>query len=501
MEKPILEARNIYKSFGSNNVLEGVSVRFYPGKAHALLGVNGAGKSTLVKILQGIYQPDAGEIFLNGDKIVYNGPADALHQGISMVFQELNVFGEMTVAENIIGNHKIKKHGLINWKACRQAVRTHLDELGIQINENTLVKDLSLANQQLVEIARCIYEKPKILFLDEPSSSLSKEEEEILYRLIKRLKKTGICVVLITHKLEEVFALCDQLSVLRDGRVTAEGDVKEFDVDRITNDMLGKTVSIFKRSDVTNGNYNKTLLEVKGLSISRKFQNVSFKLYEGEILAFAGLVGSGKSDLARTIFGVNGTRYEGEILVDGRKYIPAAPFSAAQQGVGYVPISRKEEGIFTNFDAEGNLSSAMLENLGFFLDKKKEAEIAGQMMKEFNVQPGRLEQNIVNFSGGNQQKIVLARWVAANKKIVLLDEPTRGVDVGAKQEIYDNLRRLASEGIGIIIFSSETNELLSSSDRILIMREGKNVKELVTAKTTSEEILMYSIADEAEMEA
>lgn len=471
MEKPILEARNIYKSFGSNNVLEGVSVRFYPGKAHALLGVNGAGKSTLVKILQGIYQPDAGEIFLNGDKIVYNGPADALHQGISMVFQELNVFGEMTVAENIIGNHKIKKHGLINWKACRQAVRTHLDELGIQINENTLVKDLSLANQQLVEIARCIYEKPKILFLDEPSSSLSKEEEEILYRLIKRLKKTGICVVLITHKLEEVFALCDQLSVLRDGRVTAEGDVKEFDVDRITNDMLGKTVSIFKRSDVTNGNYNKTLLEVKGLSISRKFQNVSFKLYEGEI------------------------------LVDGRKYIPAAPFSAAQQGVGYVPISRKEEGIFTNFDAEGNLSSAMLENLGFFLDKKKEAEIAGQMMKEFNVQPGRLEQNIVNFSGGNQQKIVLARWVAANKKIVLLDEPTRGVDVGAKQEIYDNLRRLASEGIGIIIFSSETNELLSSSDRILIMREGKIVKELVTAKTTSEEILMYSIADEAEMEA
>ena len=277
--------------------------------------------------------------------------------------------------------------------------------------------------------------------------------------------------------------------------------MKEFDVDRITNDMLGKTVSIFKRSDVTNGNYNKTLLEVKGLSISRKFQNVSFKLYEGEILAFAGLVGSGKSDLARTIFGVNGTRYEGEILVDGRKYIPAAPFSAAQQGVGYVPISRKEEGIFTNFDAEGNLSSAMLENLGFFLDKKKEAEIAGQMMKEFNVQPGRLEQNIVNFSGGNQQKIVLARWVAANKKIVLLDEPTRGVDVGAKQEIYDNLRRLASEGIGIIIFSSETNELLSSSDRILIMREGKIVKELVTAKTTSEEILMYSIADEAEMEA
>ena len=494
MEKPILEARNIFKSFGSNNVLEGVSVRFYPGKVHALLGVNGAGKSTLVKILQGIYQPDSGEIFLNGSGIVYNGPSDALHQGISMVFQELNVFGEMTVVENVIGNHKIKNHGLINWKACKAAVRAHLDELGIQIDENMLVKDLSLANQQLVEIARCIYEKPKILFLDEPSSSLSKEEEEILYRLIRKLKGTGICVVLITHKMEEVFSLCDQLSILRDGHVIAEGAVNEFDVEHITNDMLGKTVSIFKKSEVTNGNYQKKLLEVKGLSFPRKFHDISFDLFEGEILAFAGLVGSGKSDLARTIFGVNGNKYEGEIKINGKKYVPSTPYMASAQGIGYVPISRKEEGILTNFDAEGNLSSAMLEKLGFFIDKKRENEVAEQMMKEFNVHPQRLEQNIVNFSGGNQQKIVLARWVAAHKKIVLLDEPTRGVDVGAKQEIYDNLRRLASEGIGIIIFSSETNELLSSSDRILIMREGQIVKELITAKTSSEEILTYSIA-------
>ncbi len=494
MAESVLEARDIYKSFGSNNVLEGVSVRFYEGRVQALLGVNGAGKSTLVKILQGVYQADKGDILLNGEKIVYSGPADALKRGISMVFQELNMFGEMSVTENIIGSHRIKTHGMINWKACRQSVRAHLDELGISIDETVQVKELSLADQQLVEIARCVYEKPKILFLDEPSSSLSKAEEEILYRLIRRLKETGICVVLITHKMEEVFELCDQLSVLRDGRVTASGDVAEFDVDRITGDMLGKTVDIFKRSSVTNGNYDKVLMEVQKLGIPRKFEDISFKLYEGEILAFAGLVGSGKSELARALFGVNGVKYTGKILVDGKPYAPSAPYDASAQGIGYVPISRKEEGIFTNFEAKSNISSAMLAKLGFFIDRKKEDDITGRMMEEFNVRPRNLHQNIVNFSGGNQQKIVLSRWIAADKRIVLLDEPTRGVDVGAKQEIYDNLRRLASEGIGIIIFSSETNELLSSSDRIIIMREGKMVKELVTAETTSEEILMYSIA-------
>lgn len=493
MAQPVLEARDIYKSFGSNNVLEGVSVCFYEGRVQALLGVNGAGKSTLVKILQGVYQPDKGDILLNGEKIVYSGPADALKRGISMVFQELNVFAEMSVTENIIGSHRIKNHGMIHWKACRRSVREHLDDLGISIDETVLVKDLSLANQQLVEIARCVYEKPEILFLDEPSSSLSKAEEEILYRLIRRLKETGICVVLITHKMEEVFELCDQLSVLRDGRVIASGDVAEFDVERITGDMLGKTVDIFKRSDVTNGNREKVLLEVEKLGIPRKFEEVSFKLYEGEILAFAGLVGSGKSELARAIFGVNGSKYSGKILLEGKAYTPAAPYDAAEQGIGYVPISRKEEGIFANFDAKKNISSAMLKKLGFFVDRKKEEETALRMMEEFNVWPRNLLQNIVNFSGGNQQKIVLSRWIAADKKIVLLDEPTRGVDVGAKQEIYDNLRRLASAGIGIIIFSSETNELLSSSDRIIIMREGRMVKELITAKTTSEEILMYSI--------
>ena len=494
MAEPILEARNIYKSFGSNNVLEDVSVKFYPGQVYSLLGVNGAGKSTLVKILQGIYKQDRGEIFMNGHQVEYKGPADALNMGISMVFQELNVFPEVTVAENILGKNRIKKNGFIDWKASRKAVRDHLNELGISIDENVKVKELTLANQQLVEIARCVYEKPKVIFLDEPSSSLSRTEEQILYRLIRRLRDGGICVVLITHKMEEVFQLSDYISVLRDGHVTASGPVKDFTLESITGYMLGKTVDIFKKTQVTNGNYDKVLLEVDHLSMPRRFTDVSFKLYEGEILAFAGLVGSGKSDLARTIFGANGLEYKGSIRLQGEEIKAASPHQVSDIGIGYVPISRKTEGIFTNFDAKGNISSAMLSQIGFFLNRSEEAKNAGKTMEEFNIQPRDVDLNIVNFSGGNQQKLVLSRWIAARKKIVLLDEPTRGVDVGSKQEIYDNLKRLAAQGIGIIIFSSETDELLSSSDRIIIMRDGAIVVELVTARTSAEEILKYTIA-------
>lgn len=495
MAKPILSAKNIVKSFGSNNVLEDVSVDFYPGEVHALLGVNGAGKSTLVKILQGIYQADAGEIVLNGQKVRFTGPSEAMKQGISMVFQELNLFGEVSVTENIMGNVMIKKGGLIDWKACRKHVRELLDDLKINIDEKVKVKSLSLANQQLVEIAKCINANPKVIFLDEPSSSLSKAEELILYDLVRRLKAKGLAVVLITHKMEEVFHLCDKLTILRDGKVVAHGPVNEFKMEEITEHMLGKAVEIFKKSDVTNGDPSQVLLEVRNLTVERKFENVSFQLYKGEILAFAGLVGSGKSDLARTLFGVN-KDYQGQILLEGKEVKPLSPNEASGLGIGYVPISRKDEGILGNFNARKNITSSMVDELGFFINGKKEDELAERMMKEFNVNPKDADLSITNFSGGNQQKIVVSRWIAAHKKIVLLDEPTRGVDVGAKQEIYDNLKRLAAEGIGIIICSSETEELLSSSDRIMIMREGRIVKELVTAKTTSDEILQYSIAAE-----
>ena len=350
-----------------------------------------------------------------------------------------------------------------------------------------------MARQQLVEIAKCIYADPKVLFLDEPSSSLSKAEEEILYELVRNLRDRGIAIVLITHKMEEVFRLCDTLSILRDGHCVATGKVENFNMEQITEHMLGKATEIFKKTGITNGDPNDIMMEVKNLSVEKKFENINFQLRKGEILAITGLVGSGKSDLARTIFGVY-PKYDGEIIIKDTKVDVTSPSKASELGIGYVPISRKDEGILGNFTAAKNSTSSLLDNLGFFIKKSKEEQIVSDMMNDFNVNPRTPEKNITLFSGGNQQKIVLSRWIAAGKKIVLLDEPTRGVDVGAKQEIYDNLKRLAKNGTGIIIFSSETEELLSSSDRILVMSEGKIVKELITAHTTSEEILEYSIA-------
>lgn len=493
MNRPVLSAKSIYKRFGNNNVLEDVSADFYSGKVHALLGVNGAGKSTLVKIMQGIYKADSGKLYLNETQVQFSDPAEAMKKGISMVFQELNLFEEMTVTENVMGSNMLKRHGLIDWNICHKKIGELLDELDIDINPRVKVKNLSLAKQQLVEIAKCIYADPKVLFLDEPSSSLSKAEEEILYKLVDNLKRKGIAVVLITHKMEEVFRLCDTLSVLRDGHCVAEGPVRDFNMERITEYMLGKAAEIFKRTGITNGDPDNIMLEVKNLTLEKKFTNIDFQLRKGEILAITGLVGAGKSDLARTLFGVY-TKYEGEIILEGTRVQITSPDKASELGIGYVPISRKDEGILGNFTAAKNITSAMLDQMGFFITKEREQKIVGKIMEDFNVNPRIPTQNITLFSGGNQQKIVLARWIAAGKRFVLLDEPTRGVDVGAKQEIYDNLKRLAEEGIGIIMFSSETDELLSSSDRILVMREGKIVKELITAQTTSEEILEYSIA-------
>ena len=471
--KSVLSAKHIYKSFGSNNVLEDISIEFYSGKVHALLGVNGAGKSTLVKILQGIYKYDAGSLAMEGQEVRFAGPFEAMDRGISMVFQELNLFGEMTVTENVMGNRMLKHRGLIDWKGCHHKVKELLDSLSVAIDPRVKVKTLSLAQQQLIEIAKCVYTNPKVLFLDEPSSSLSKAEETILYDLVRNLKQKGIAIVLITHKMEEVFQLCDTLSILRDGKCVAEGRVDDFKLEVITAHMLGKAVEIFKRTKITNGDPEQILFEVQNLNYKNKLHDVSLQLSRGEILAVSGLVGSGKSDLARTIFGVN-RGFTGDILLEGERLRIASPYEASAKGIGYVPISRKDEGILGNFTAQKNITL--------------------HMMEDFNVQPKNTEQNITSFSGGNQQKIVLSRWIAAKKKLVLLDEPTRGVDVGAKQEIYDNLKRLAAQGVGIIIFSSETDELLSSSDRILIMREGRIVKELITARTSSEEILHYSIA-------
>lgn len=495
MDTPILSVKNIYKSFGSNNVLEDVSVDFFSGEIHALIGVNGAGKSTLVKIMEGIYSANSGDILLNEEKVVFSNPLEAMKRGISMVFQELNLFDELTVTENIMLCEMSKKHKKINWKECHATVQGFLDGLGIEISASAKVKTLPLAQKQLVEIARCIYHEPKLIFFDEPSSSLSQAEERILYRLLRELKNKGIAIVLITHKMEEISQLCDTITILRDGHCVAHGDAGSYSLEDITHYMLGKSVEIFKKSGVTHGKLNQELMKVSDLCYKNLVQDVSFQLHPGEILAITGLVGSGKSEIARALFGVYKS-YCGDIAFQGKTIHPTTPSAAIGMGIGYVPLSRKDEGILSNLDVTRNITITILDKLGFHINRAHENQVAQDMMQRFNVYPCEGTLPITSLSGGNQQKAVLSRWIASGKKLILLDDPTRGVDVGAKQEIYDNLRTLADQGIGIIVFSSETDELLSVSDRILIMRLGRVVKELVTAQTTAEEILRYSIAAE-----
>lgn len=493
MNQPVLSARNIYKSFGSNNVLDDVSIDFYPGEVHALIGVNGAGKSTLVKILQGVYQYDKGTIVLNGENIRFTGPPNAMRNGIAMVFQELNIFPEMTVTENVLMGGMMKRRGKIDWNLCHSKVQEVFDSLNIDIDVRDKTGNLPLAQRQLVEIVKNVCKSPKVIFLDEPSSALSRNEEAILYRLVRDLKRQGITVVLITHKMEEIFSLCDNLTILRDGKCISSGPVSSYTLGQVTEHMLGREVDIFKRSGSTKGDRSRVVFSVQNLSVGRKLREISFDLYKGEVLAITGLVGSGKSDLARTIFGV-AKDWKGDIFMDGQNIRITNPASASNANIGYLPISRKDEGIIETLTVKKNITLALLDKLGFVIKHEKEDGICRAMMELFNIMPRDTDLPITSLSGGNQQKTIISRWIASGKRLLLLDEPTRGVDVGAKREIYDKLRGLADDGIGIIVFSSETDELLGVSDRILIMRQGEIITELVTAMTSREEILQYSMA-------
>jgi ABC-type sugar transport system ATPase subunit len=493
VNQPVLSARNICKSFGSNNVLDDVSIDFYSGEVHALIGVNGAGKSTLVKILQGVYQCDKGAIVLNGENVRFTGPPDAMRNGIAMVFQELNIFPEMTVTENVLMGGMIKRHGKIDWNLCHSKVQEFFDSLNIGIDVHDKAGSLPLAQRQLVEIVKNVYKSPKVIFLDEPSSALSKNEEAILYRLVLDLKRQGITVALITHKMEEIFSLCDSLTILRDGKCISSGPVSSYTLGQVTEHMLGEEIDIFKRSGSTKGDRGKVVFSVQNLYLGRKLRGISFELYKGEVLAITGLVGSGKSDLARTIFGVS-KGWKGDIFMNEQNIRITNPTSASNANIGYLPISRKDEGIIETLTVKKNITLALLDKLGFVVKHEKEDEICSAMMELFNVLPRDADLPITSLSGGNQQKVIISRWIASGKQLLLLDEPTRGVDVGAKREIYDKLRGLADDGVGIIVFSSETDELLGVSDRILIMSQGEVITELVTALTSREEILRYSMA-------
>ncbi|MDR2019624.1 MAG: sugar ABC transporter ATP-binding protein [Treponema sp.] len=493
-KKPIIELKNITKAFGGTLALDDVSITIYPGEIHSFVGVNGAGKSTLMKIMLGVYPCDGGHVFINGKEARFRNPEEAIANGIAMVYQELNLFPKMTIYENVMmGRFVRSKLGIIDQRAGIRICQGFLDSIGIPLDARTHVDELSLASQQLVEIAKCVYQGPNILILDEPSSSLSYEEQKILHDIVRNLRAKGLSILFITHKMEELEQLSDRITILRDGRKISERPMTDYDLSRITLEMLGKDIDFSINTGAFDYGNTGEVLKVDNLSCGSAVKNVSFILRKGEILAITGLIGCGKSEVARSLFGVYG-KVQGTVEINGKKRDIAKPIDAIGLSIAYMPISRKEEGIFANFDVTKNISIAALDQFNLFINRKKEEGIAERCRNDFNIKAASLSALIGSLSGGNQQKTILARWVSRSEEILILDEPTRGIDVGAKQEIYIKLRQLSRKGMSILLISSELEEILGVAHRILVMRNGSIVRELNPQSTSQAEVMRYMMA-------
>lgn len=495
MEDYVLEVHNIYKSFSSTKpVLQGVNFNLKRGEIHALLGENGAGKSTLIKIINGVLQPDSGEIILEGKRVHFRNSMEAQKNGIAAVYQELALFPELTVAENIfIGHYRYKSFlSDIDWKRLYEEAENLIVSLGIKINPKALVKELSIAEKQLVEIARVLAINPKILIMDEPTSSLTLEETHRLFSIIQNLKRKGTSIIFISHRLEEVFEIADRVTVLRDGQYIGTKEVKDTNIDELIQMMVGRKLEdMYPKIEAKR---EKILLKVEGLTKFGEFYDVSFELYEGEVLGIAGLVGSGRTEVAQAIFGIK--KFDsGRIYVNDKEVYIKSPRDAINLGIIYVPEDRHQHGLLLPMDIVCNITLPILHNLvnKGVINKKEEELLANRYYELLDIRSSGLRQKVINLSGGNQQKVVLAKWLATKPKVLILDEPTRGVDVGAKVAIYQLINKLAQEGYGIILISSEMPEVIGMSDRILVMHEGRIVGSILRKDASQEKILSLAL--------
>ncbi len=495
---PALEMRGITKSFAGNTVLTDVSLTARAGEVHALVGENGAGKSTLMKILAGVHQPDAGEILIDGERAHFTRPADALSSGVAMIYQELSLAPHLTVAENIfLGREPLKLApiGLINTRELNARARSMLDEFGFEINPRTRVGRLSAAERQLVEITRAIVEANRVIVMDEPTSSLTSQEVGELFRLIRDLKSRGLAVIYISHRLEELPEIADRLTVLRDGRAVYTGPWGEITTDEMIRHMAGRELKeIFPPR---NARIGEVKLRVTNLTRAPKFENVSFEARAGEVVGVAGLAGAGRTEMVEAIFGASRAE-SGEIEFGSEKITAAHPNRSVARGLSLLTEDRKRTGLCLNLPLATNITLANVSALvrGGRLQRKTEFNAANDFIRKLSIRPPSPAKPVGRLSGGNQQKSLLARWLFANSQVFLLDEPTRGVDVAARSEIYREINELAEAGAAIVMVSSDLPELLGMSDRILVMRRGRIVAELDAKKTSQEEILKYAAVEE-----
>jgi len=495
MNSPFLELENISKTFPGVKALNKVKFDIYPGEVHSLVGENGAGKSTLIKVMSGAHQPDEGGIIkINGEQVKISNPIDAIKKGISVIYQDFSLFGNLTVAENIVINQIIEKNKLLlNWKEIRIKAEKALNVVGIKINPNEIVDNLSVAKKQMVAIAGAIAHNAKMIIMDEPTSALSKQEVENLYRIIDMLKSKNIAVMFVSHKMDELFKVSDRFTIFRDGQYV--DTVKSSDIDKKTliAKMVGRDVNILNYANLSVK--EEVVLEIKGLSKKGNYKNINLKLYKGEVLGITGLVGAGRSELFQTIFGILKAD-SGKIILEGEEINLNSPWTALKKGIGYIPESRQTQGLVLEKKVSENITLPLLKNftnkLGI-INTKKQSSLVHDLIDKLDVRPKDENLTASQLSGGNQQKVVIAKWIATNPKILIVDEPTNGVDIGAKADIHKILRELAKNGTSIIVISSELPEILSISDRILVMRKGCISGEFKNSNLTQEAIMEKAV--------
>ena len=485
---PRAELRGISKRFAATQALDDVSLDLLTGEVHGLVGENGAGKSTLVKILAGVHQPDSGTIRLDGETRQIHGPAHARTLGIAVVHQEPRLFPDLTVAENVfIGHAPSGRLGTIDWGGTRRATDALFEELDVQLDAGAPVRGLSMADQQLIEIAKALSVEARVLILDEPTASLSVHEVERLFTIVRRLRDRGVSILFVSHRLDEVFELCDRATVFRDGRHVITTATSELTTADLVRHMVGRTVSLFPKVATRVGD---VLLEVRDLTRVGVFRDVGFSVRAGEIVGFAGLVGAGRTEVARVLFGID-RRDGGEIRLGGTPVHFGSPSAAMHGGIAYLPEDRHQEGLVLDFSIAQNVTLPILARLfpRLLIRAAAERSVAQDHTRQFNVRMSGVDQLVGALSGGNQQKVVLAKWLASRPRILILDEPTRGIDIGAKVEVHRIISELAASGLGIILISSDLPEVLAMSDRILVLHEGRITAEIPGDGATQERVM------------
>lgn len=495
----ILEMTHISKSFPGVQALQDVSMSLSAGEVFAVVGENGAGKSTLIKILSGVYTTDTGEIRLQGERVLLRGPKDAIERGVNTIYQETSLVQDITVAENIfLGRQPTAAAGRIDWKRMRESARGILDSLSIHLPPTAVVAALSSAQQQLVEIAKAFSRDAKIIIMDEPTASITVEDAENLFGIIRKITRAGTSVIYISHRLKEIFEIADRVMVLRDGRTVSVAGVKETSEGEIVRQMVGREIgNLFGDASYQSG--EKVVLEVRNLTRSGVYRGISFNLHEGEILGFSGLVGAGRSEIVRGIFGLDPVD-AGEVLLAGQKLGRRSPAAALKKGIAFVSEDRRLESIIQGFSVRANITILLLlkvlTRLGL-ISARRENGLAARYVKEFNVKTPSLEQLVMNLSGGNQQKVALAKCLSTNPRVLILDEPTKGIDVGAKKEIHTLIKELANRGVAIILVSSELPEIIGMCHRAAVIREGTMAGVFGKGELTEENLIAAAVGHAA----